>query len=163
MLARTRSLWKARNRSCNDHETDPVDGVAENEWPTTSNLIDEEHCAGLSNNGEDITDSLVFQCISGADVERCIDLGSEVLYRAHSCHLNRSLQGTHKHETSKARSIGKEITISLGGLFVLDRDGLLNLAIFCLYPRVILVATRMQSCKRFQSELFFSVVYQPTG
>lgn len=45
---------------------------------------------------------------------------------------------------------------------MLDCDGLLDLAIFCLYPGIMLIATCMQFCKRFETKLFLAVVDQPT-
>lgn len=88
MLSRTRSLRKACNCGGNDYETDSVDRVAKNEWPAASNLIDEEYCAGLSKNRENIADPLILQCIGRANVECRVYLGSEVLYRADSSHLD---------------------------------------------------------------------------
>lgn len=59
-------------------------------------------------------------------------------------HLHRGLQSTTQEESSEGGSVREQLRIRLGLVFVFIRDALLDLSIFGLDPRVLLVAMCME-------------------
>jgi len=93
--------WELGEQSCRDNEGDHVANIAEDQWPATTELVNQHHAKELSDQGDDAVDPLVFECVLTRDADLLVDGNAVVLNCGDTGHLNRSLQSTAQEETSE--------------------------------------------------------------
>ena len=88
-----------------------IQEITTNQRSSTTEFIDEQNTACLSNQRNNIVDSLVFQGIRSTNSNRAIDIDTVVLDSRDSSHLDRCLQSTSDEKTSERGSVGEEFYV----------------------------------------------------
>lgn len=81
----------------------------------------------------------------------------------YTCHLDRSLKGTAKEQTSERRPVLEQLGVRFSFVFMLEGDALLDLRVLGLNPGVIFISMSMKLCQGFQTLFGLIMIDQPTG
>ena len=73
------------------------------------------------------------------------------------------MQGSDEQKTTEIGSIGEKVLVAFDFVLVLVGYGLLNLVVFCSYPGIVLVTSRMELGEGSQTFLRVTVIDKPTG
>ena len=85
--------------------------IATYQWASASQFVNKQDTACLSEQANNVVDSLILESIRFADANLSVYRSGIVLNRRNSSHLNRCLQSACNEETTERRSVGEELDV----------------------------------------------------
>lgn len=157
----TSSWWEFVQEYSRNQEAKTVHDVSQDEWPTTTGPIDEQDTGKLGEKSEDTVNALVLECVRGRNSHLGEDIDGKVLNGGDTSKLTGRLDGTDEYQSAHAGPMAEQFTVTLGLVFVLKSNGILNLLVFGLNPYVGFVSVGMESGQSLEPFSATSVVDEP--